>query len=707
MLLEHDVIANEIIGGLPESIDDCDCFDICTAPSIMTPFGEYAVLINEGTFRRIIQFAVRCDGNTYQSLADRILSSIDEYFDLVFSTTFGTESQWNQLRDEAIKWAERFFEKTQDTLPTIINTIQENILNLFDKQKESIATRAGSLTRNDDQISMKLPPSSYSVRDFVKVAVYEEVLKVAASESMKASLANIDQISNDSLLNNKKRNELLSMAKRHIQFWEISAEDLNRRRFFAIILEHLVRVPIKINRLVTSLRTRLYLDWYQEHPSQYEFLDALDTFANLTNQSRRQEYAREYLVKVRQSIVEQKPLFERNLSEWIERKRIQFYARINTGHQYAIAHMKERRKAHLLAEIYSDKFGKCECQLIAAKNLAKFNGIKPTIFENQLIGSGGFFNVYAATWADKQNLAVKRQNASSKGEYPYAAYMEAHYHRAITNTRQANVVPLLYLYYDNEELYIFMPRYKQSLQDYLQKNITEIKFDKVLSFALIIASILNDIHQNDLVHRDIKPSNILLDDDDQCYLSDFGTVGEGTTKKTIVGTLPLPPEILRAAMFQQQSLATVYDGKANDIFSYGVFLYELLPKREYSRPRAEAVYNAESLFQGGKILPLPSGMDDYEQLVLDCLEHTPEDRPTASTIIKRLEELIRRCEVKRCTVCLERERTVRTLPCGHKVLCQQCRNDLRSRNYDLCVVCKRLMNQDVYDDSHQTFCLKR
>lgn len=667
----------------------------------MTPFGEFADLINEGTFRRIIVFAVQSESKAYRTLADKIIVSIDEYFDLVLSASCRTEGQWKILREEALHWTNRFFDKVRETFPTIIDTIQENILMVFDKQKESIADRAGNRIRNENTSGLQLSPISNRVRDFVQIAVYEEVLKVAASESMKTSLAEIDQLSYDDLLNTKKRNELLAMAKRHMQFWEISGEDLNRKTLLATILEHLVRVPERFNRIVTSIRALPNLDWYQDHASQYHLLDALDNSARLTNEAKRREFARDYLVKMRKRLVDQKPLFERNISQWIEMKQTQFFSLIENGYQYAIIHMQQRRKAHRLTEHYSNLFAMFECQLIAAKCLLQFGGMKPKISDAHLLGAGGFFNVHRASWGDHENLAVKRQRHNTLNEYPYASFLEAHYHRAITNTRQTNVVPLSYLYFHNRQLSIFMPKYKQSLQKYLQENIRKIQFDQLCSFAWIIANVLHDIHQNDLVHRDIKSSNILLDDDNRCYLSDFGTGKEGASNETVIGTLPLPPEIFANAI-NPHSL-TVYDGKAVDIFAYGILLYELLPKREYHRPNQDFVADSERLFTNEKLFPIPSDLDDYKQLVKDCLEQNAANRPTAAMIIKRLEILIKLTEVKHCAICSIRERTVRTKPCGHKALCQPCRDELRSRNYHLCVICKKIMREDVHDDNNQTF----
>ena len=401
---------------------------------------------------------------------------------------------------------------------------------------------------------------------------------------------------------------------------------------------------------------------------------------------------------MRQNIVKQNPLFKQNIYKWIEIKQSQFIARIRAGHQYAIVHLQQRIEAHLLTGKYTDKFAMLECRLIAAKDLAKFDGIKPIIFEDQRLGVGGFFNVHAAEWADKQNLAVKRQIPSTVEKYPETSYMEAHYHRAITNAHQKNVVPLSYLYYHNNEFYIFMPKYKRSLQKYLEENIATITFDKILNFALTIVTVIDGIHQNDHVHRDIKSSNVLLDNDDQCHLSDFGTVKAGALNSTLVGTLPVAKEVLNATVYQQQNISTVYDGKAVDMFAYGILLYELLPKKEFRRPNMSLVYAPKTLFEDEELRPLPADMQDYIQLILQCLDQNCEQRPTASMIVTRIKTLIQRNEIKRCKICSERSRTVRTLPCGHKVLCQQCRADLRSRNHDLCIVCKSLIQSDVHDD---------
>ncbi len=89
-----------------------------------------------------------------------------------------------------------------------------------------------------------------------------------------------------------------------------------------------------------------------------------------------------------------------------------------------------------------------------------------------------------------------------------------------------------------------------------------------------VALALEHAHARGVVHRDIKPSNVLIDEDGQARLVDFGLAGlEDATALTRtnaeVGSLPyMPPEIVSGQMHNS--------GAALDIYSLGVSLYEML-----------------------------------------------------------------------------------------------------------------------------------
>ncbi|CAF3048135.1 unnamed protein product, partial [Rotaria sp. Silwood2] len=214
------------------------------------------------------------------------------------------------------------------------------------------------------------------------------------------------------------------------------------------------------------------------------------------------------------------------------------------------------------------------------------------------------------------------------------AYLDAHYHRVISSLKIRNVVPLMYLYeheLENGEhvLWIILPRYSRSLRDYLYKNIQTITLDSVLNFAINIAETLVALHQNEIVHRDIKASNILLDENYVCYLTDFGTAREGTFNDTIVGTMPLPPEMI-SALNNESGMVFTYNGAAADIYSFGLLLYEMHPKPYYQRIHPQRFEEVQHLLQQHNVRSV-TGFAAIAKLIEACAQDKPSARPSAQT----------------------------------------------------------------------------
>ncbi len=140
-----------------------------------------------------------------------------------------------------------------------------------------------------------------------------------------------------------------------------------------------------------------------------------------------------------------------------------------------------------------------------------------------------------------------------------------------------------------------------------------------------IAFALDSAHQKGIVHRDVKPSNILIDENQEPFLTDFGLAAtfeeqlqeEAGTR----GTFPyMPPEVVDG----KSHLA----GPTSDIFSLGVVLYELL-----TGVRPFQGISREQLFErirdhNPKSLSLlnPDVPSAVEAICFKCLRKNPEDR---------------------------------------------------------------------------------
>ncbi len=100
--------------------------------------------------------------------------------------------------------------------------------------------------------------------------------------------------------------------------------------------------------------------------------------------------------------------------------------------------------------------------------------------------------------------------------------------------------------------------------------------EQVVGLVAAVAEALRHLHQAGFVHRDIKPENILLDEDEQPYLTDFGlAVHEAELLRErgwVAGTLAyMAPEQLRGEADRC--------GPWTDLYSLGVVMYELLSGR--------------------------------------------------------------------------------------------------------------------------------
>ncbi|KAL8171910.1 hypothetical protein V2J09_023714 [Rumex salicifolius] len=195
-----------------------------------------------------------------------------------------------------------------------------------------------------------------------------------------------------------------------------------------------------------------------------------------------------------------------------------------------------------------------------------------------IIGCGGFGLVYKATLPNGTNVAIKRMSGD-------CCQMEREFHaevEALSRAQHKNLVSLQgYCEVGNDRLLIYTFMENGSLDYWLHECIdgnsvlnwsTRLKIAQGAGHGL---AYLHTVCDPNIIHRDIKSSNILLNENFDAHLADFGLSRllhpyDTHVTTDLVGTLGyIPPE------YSQSLTATV----KGDVYSFGVVLLELLTGR--------------------------------------------------------------------------------------------------------------------------------
>lgn len=174
----------------------------------------------------------------------------------------------------------------------------------------------------------------------------------------------------------------------------------------------------------------------------------------------------------------------------------------------------------------------------------------------------------------------------------------------------------------------FMPN--GSLFEMLRKNPDALTPTIRTLIALDVARGLEYLHGKGMIHRDLKSLNILLDENYRAKICDFGMArikSEGP-KTGLIGTAHwMAPEVLLSA--------PDYDQKV-DVYSYGIFLWELLtgdmPYKDMKQSQITVGVTMENMRP-----PLPeNGPSRIIELIQSCWHNSPSERPTMSRVVAML-----------------------------------------------------------------------
>ncbi|KAK9117938.1 hypothetical protein Scep_016031 [Stephania cephalantha] len=270
-----------------------------------------------------------------------------------------------------------------------------------------------------------------------------------------------------------------------------------------------------------------------------------------------------------------------------------------------------------------------------------------------IIGCGGFGLVYRATLPDGRKVAIKRLSGEcGEMEREFQAEVEA-----LSKAQHPNLVLLQgYCRSRTDRLLIYSYMVNGSLDYWLHEKLdgaSSLDWETRLRIARGAARGLAYLHQScqpHILHRDVKSSNILLDENFEAHLADFGLARlllpyDTHVSTDLVGTLGyIPPE------YCQASVATF----KGDVYSFGVVLLELLTGKrpmDMCKPKGfrdliSWVFQMKTEKRESEVFDPFAYEKQYDkqmmrvlQIACLCLSECPKARPSSQQVVSWLDNI--------------------------------------------------------------------
>ncbi|XP_050124649.1 protein kinase STUNTED-like [Malus sylvestris] len=267
-----------------------------------------------------------------------------------------------------------------------------------------------------------------------------------------------------------------------------------------------------------------------------------------------------------------------------------------------------------------------------------------------MVGKGGSSYVYRGCLLDGKEWAVKILKLSGDILKEFVHEIEI-----IKSLNHKNIISLVgFCFEENHLLLVYDFISRGSLEENLhgnKKDANAFGWKQRYNVAIGVAKALDYLHngcEEPVIHRDVKSSNILLSDDFEPQLSDFGLACSASVSTDISCT-----DV--AGTFGYLAPEYFMHGKVSDkidVYAFGVVVLEILSGRKpiFSKdPKGQEslVMWAKPILKSGNVAQLldPSlgiayDHDQIERMILAanlCIRHAPGLRPNISVVLKLLQ----------------------------------------------------------------------
>jgi serine/threonine protein kinase/streptogramin lyase len=187
----------------------------------------------------------------------------------------------------------------------------------------------------------------------------------------------------------------------------------------------------------------------------------------------------------------------------------------------------------------------------------------------RLLGEGAFATVYLGEHVHLgSHTAIKILQARLAGDELERFLSEA---RTIAHLEHPHIVRVLEFGVEDGTPFLVMSYAPQGTLRHRHPKRSQLSLETILPYVRQVASALQYAHAAKLIHRDVKPENMLLSEDGQVWLSDFGIAAvahssQSQSTQEVAGTVGyMAPEQLQG-----------HAQPASDQYALGIVIYEWL-----------------------------------------------------------------------------------------------------------------------------------